>query len=238
MMKKSLNLLAKIAQVSLISMVSMSLIVPAIALPLSHDQDTESQLIAQAAKKKRVAVLDFDFSTISNPYLLSLFPGLAKGTSDILVNSLVNTASYSVIERSQIEAILAEQNLGASGLVDVSTAARIGRILGVQYIILGSVTQFDVQERNTGVNVGGLFGNKRRKVQANVKINTRMVDTSTSEIVAAFEGKGSVEQKDGSTSVFGVSGGSSTDNREQLLSEATTIAVAEITSKLSDFAKK
>ncbi len=237
-MRKSIKLLAQMSKLPLISVVSLSLVLPTMAVEIPNSRQSEPIFISQAQTKKRVAVMDFDFSSISNPSILSSFPGIAKGTSDMLVNSLVNTGAYSVIERSQIEAILAEQNLGASGAVNVSTAAEIGKILGVKYIILGSVTQFDIQEKNSGFSVGGLFGSKKRKVQTNVQLNARIIDTGTAEILGAFEGQGSMEQKDSSTSVVGVGGGSTTDNQQQLLTESTRMAINEITTQLSEFAKK
>ena len=69
-------------------------------------------------EKVRVAVLDFDFSSVSNLNLLSIFQGGSKGVSDILVNRLVKSGNFVVLERSQIDAILREQNLGNSGRVD------------------------------------------------------------------------------------------------------------------------
>lgn len=98
-------------------------------------------------KKIRVAVLDFDYSAVSNPTWLSYFNGGAKGVSDMIVNQLVETGKYRVIERSRLDAILAEQNLGASGRVDASTAAEIGRLLGVEMVVIGSVTQFDIEKK-------------------------------------------------------------------------------------------
>jgi curli biogenesis system outer membrane secretion channel CsgG len=52
----------------------------------------------------------------------------------------VKTGEFSVIERRQIETILAEQNMGASGLVDPATAARVGKLLGAPAVIVGSIT--------------------------------------------------------------------------------------------------
>jgi curli biogenesis system outer membrane secretion channel CsgG len=195
----------------------------------------EVEQIAQSTPqvKRRVAVLDFDFSAISDPSLLSAFPGIAQGTSDLLVNALVNTNTYSVIERSRIDAVLAEQNLGTSGRVDASTAAQVGRILGVDVVIIGSVTQFDVQEKRSGFQVGGLFGQAKTKVQADVQINTRMISTSTAEIITTAEGRGSANQDDGSTVVFGIGGGSETDNRQQLLTQATRLAVEQVVLQLT-----
>jgi len=200
------------------------------ALPLHTLHINETEEIAQATPqaKRRIAVLDFDFSAVSDPSLLSAFPGVARGTSDLLVNALVNTNTYSVIERSRLDAVLAEQNLGTSGRVDAATAAQIGRILGVDVVIVGSVTQFDVQEKRSGFQVGGLFGQSKTEVQADVQLNARMVSTSTAEIITTAEGTGSANQKDGSTVVFGIGGGSDTSNQQQLLTQATRLAIDEV----------
>jgi curli biogenesis system outer membrane secretion channel CsgG len=92
--------------------------------------------------------LDFDFSSLSNPYsFLYSLREAARGVSDLLVDRLVRDGTFSVIERSRLDAVLAEQNLGRSGLLDANAAAQVGRILGVDAVILGSVTQFDVAVR-------------------------------------------------------------------------------------------
>ncbi len=215
---------------ALSSLTLFASVAPAIAVPLVPVEPVE---VAQAQRKLRIAVLDFDFSSISSPQILSAFPGIAKGTSDIMVNSLVNEGTYSVIERSQIESILAEQDLGASGRVDASTAAEIGKVLGVDAVIVGTVTQFDVQEKRSGFRVGGLFGEKKRLTTANVQLNVRLISTTTAEILVAAEGSGEADQKDSSTAVLGIGGGSETDNRQQLLSTATRQAIDETVGEIA-----
>ncbi|MEL7407354.1 MAG: CsgG/HfaB family protein [Cyanobacteria bacterium J06558_2] len=184
------------------------------------------------AKKVRVAVLDFDFSAVSNPSFLSYFNGGASGVSDLLVNELVKNGNYTVIERSKIDAILQEQNLGASGRVDNSTAAEIGRLLGVETVIVGSVTQMDLEYKNQG---GGAFGigGSSTKAKAYVHLSARMINTTTGEILAVADGKGKAKQGGGSVSVFGVGGGSTTTNDGKLLTEATQQAIAKVVDSIS-----
>jgi len=78
----------------------------------------------------RVAVLDFDYSGLSNPQWLTFLNGGASGVSDILVNKLVESGRYTVIERSRIDAVLREQNFGASGRVDAATPLKSGKFWG------------------------------------------------------------------------------------------------------------
>jgi curli biogenesis system outer membrane secretion channel CsgG len=200
---------------------------PGITKPIEANN---SYLLTQKQQKLRVAILDFDYSSVTDPRWLSLVGGAggSTGVSDILVNKLVENGNYSVIERSRIDAVLKEQNFGASGRVDASTAAQIGKILGVDVVIIGSITQFDLQSRQSGVNVFGLFGQNKKETDAFVKLNVRMVNTTTAEILAVAEGNGTANQSDTSTAVLGVGSGSATSNESKLLTIATTKAVDQV----------
>ncbi len=224
-------------QLYIIPLIALT-IVPSVAV-LSNErviaQTPEVQ--SQPTQKIRIAVLDFDYSSISNPSWLSFLQGGARGVSDILVNRLVQSGSYSVIERSQLEAILQEQNLGASGRVDASTAAEIGRILGVQAVIIGSITQFDLERKSSG---GGAFGVNvsNDETEAYVKLSARVVNTTTAEIMMVAEGNGKADQSDNSTRVFGIGGGSSTDNEGKLFTQATEQAIDQVVGSLSENSAK
>lgn len=197
-----------------------------VLIPAAHS--VSETLIAQNNQKIRVAVLDFDYSSVSDPRWISIVGGGgSRGVSDILVNKLVESGQYSVIERSRIDAVLKEQNLGASGRVDATTAAEIGRILGVDVVIVGSITQFDLEARQEGINVP-FFGQRKTDTNAYVKLNARMVNTTTAEIVGTAEGNGTANQTDRSTTVLGFGGGSATSNESKLLSAATEKAVLQV----------
>jgi TolB-like protein len=59
---------------------------------------------------------------------------------DKLITALFNQERFKVIERNQLERILDEQKLGMTGIIDASTAAQLGKGIGVDAIILGSVS--------------------------------------------------------------------------------------------------
>ncbi len=63
---------------------------------------------------------------------------LRKGFSDMLMTDLFMTGELKVVERENLEKILAEQNLILSGLTDESTAFELGQLLNAQIIIYGS----------------------------------------------------------------------------------------------------
>ena len=69
---------------------------------------------------------------------------------------LVQDGTYSVIERKAMDKILAEQNFSNSDRANPNSAAKLGKLLGVDAIIVGSITQFGSDKKTT--NVGGLGG--------------------------------------------------------------------------------
>ena len=217
--------------------IPLSNLVNASDTPLNTVSSSPQEIarLTKSDEKVKVAVLDFDFSAVSNPYYLSYWGGDARGVSDILVNQLVKTGQYRVMERSKLDAVLAEQDLGASGRVDPSTAAQIGRLLGVENVILGSVTQMDLQEQKKGGSLGGIFGagGDVTDVDAYVTLTIRMVNTTTGEIMTVAEGQGNASQSDTNLRVFGIGGGSSTENQSKLITLATEQAIEEVVNSIS-----
>src|SRR5256885_163048 len=114
---------------------------------------------SSAQEKKRIAVLDFDYATVtSNVYAyFGSNQDVGKGIADLLVTKLVQGGAYTVIERKQIEKILAEQNFGKSGRVDDATAAKLGKILGVDALIVGSINTFGRDDKSSArAGAGGV----------------------------------------------------------------------------------
>ena len=114
--------------------------------------------VAQCQQKKRVAVMNFDYATVQSNVaaIFGANQDIGRGIADLLVDKLVNDGTYSVIERKAIDKIMAEQNFSNSDRVDPSSAAKIGRILGVDAIVIGSITQFGRDDKKTSVGGAGL----------------------------------------------------------------------------------
>ena len=87
--------------------------------------------------KVRVGVLQFESKTSG------VSQQQANAVMDLMTRALASSKSISVIERAQLDKVGKEIRLGQSGLVDASTAAEVGRIAGVQYILLGAVTELN-----------------------------------------------------------------------------------------------
>ena len=201
-------------------------------------------------RKKRVAILDFDYATV-HENVRSIFGSdidIGLGISDMLVTSLVKDGTYSVIERRALDKVLAEQNFSTSNRANPASAAQIGKLLGVDAIIVGSITQFgnETQSRNLG-GVGrtlggfGIGGVGRSETSAIVGIDARIVNVDTGEILVVAAGKGESKRK--STSVLGGGGTwrgfgagkvdfSSSGFQETILGEAVRLATNQMSTEL------
>jgi curli biogenesis system outer membrane secretion channel CsgG len=169
---------------------------------------------------------------------------VGKGVADLLVKYLVREGSYAVIERRALEAVLAEQNFSTSRRGDPASAARIGKMLGVDAIILGSITQFggDRQEKNRG-GIGGTIdavgGGVRRddETKAIVTLDARIVDVDSGEILAIADGTGESSRTGKSAGGFILSKGffgfggidiASSKFQETIIGEAVKRAVEQM----------
>jgi curli biogenesis system outer membrane secretion channel CsgG len=159
-----------------------------------------------ATAKRRIAVFDFDNAAVRSAPAIPLFqtstPNLGRAISELLINKLVNDGSYNVIERSAIDKVLSEQNFSNSDRTDPVTAARIGRVLGVDCIVLGSITEYTYDDKVTGSgrrsplgNFGGSGLTLKHDISGRVQISARVVSTDTAEILAVSQGEGQVVGK-------------------------------------------
>ncbi len=154
---------------------------------------------------KKIAVLDFRPTSPGSAeagryiadkmieYILTEDRGIReiKGgllTSDIEGKTLIKgltTKCFSVVERSRLESVLAEQSMTDLGLVDDAQAAKLGKILGVDVLIYGDVS--DVRQDKT-ITENRSRNGQRYTVYCTVREVTisasmRVVDTETGEII-------------------------------------------------------
>jgi TolB-like protein len=79
-----------------------------------------------------VAILYFDYQGSTE----SMW-ALQKGLAQMLISDLAGLEGWQFVERDRLEALLAEHKLGREGKLDPATAARIGKLLGARYMVLG-----------------------------------------------------------------------------------------------------
>lgn len=143
----------------------------------------EGAMAQKKIKKKRIAVFTFeDMSRSGFAWFNQLTIG--EGLSDMIVTELVQSELYTVLERDRLNALLREQDLGAIGVVTPESAAAMGKVLGVELAVFGSITEFGNKGSNTGVNIPAT-GIRVGKQTAVTAVDIRVVDTGTGEILKA-----------------------------------------------------
>ena len=137
------------------------------------------------ALKKRIAVINFEDRA-------GYGHDIGKGVADMLVTSLVESDRFLVVERSELEAILQEQGLGQTGLVTPQSAAQVGKLLGIELMVTGSVTEFGTKKNNVGGGLGSLGGlNVGVSTQtARAAVDIRLINVNTGEIIIAKSAEG------------------------------------------------
>ncbi|MBU1009911.1 MAG: hypothetical protein KKD74_07250 [Bacteroidetes bacterium] len=125
--------------------------------------------------------------------LKSGFMGMGKKVEGVTYIKGFKTDMYTVIERSQIEQVLKEQRIGLSGLIDENTAAQVGKLLGLDVILIGDV-EYDVKNEYPSTNYKGFDGKNKTSnchirtvtVQASLKIisveTAIIIGTETSRV--------------------------------------------------------
>lgn len=121
---------------------------------------------------------------------------LSLGATDLMINALLSTNRFRVFERAKLDLILQEQNFQHfSGLVDQTTAVKLGKMIGVDAILTGSITNISFK-KSEGLKIGPV---KVGKSSAKVVMTIRIIDVTTGEILFS-----TVQEEEASKS--GVSG--------------------------------
>ena len=139
----------------------------------------------------RFAVKEFRVAdTISYPGWYGYQAGLNSAVCDMLTTEM-SKQGRDMVERERLEDVTSEQDLGTGGRLDRSTAAPVGKIVGADYLILGTITEWGIKDRSLGGGgiFGGMFGGAGyRDTTASVKIDYHVVNAKTGRIVSGSAG--------------------------------------------------
>ena len=164
------------------------------------------------AKKITVAVLPLDAAALTSGSGLNFSgssadsitggklsgPGFFKERSEItafaeaatqkVVNAFVNLKRMRVIERTQVDKILREQDFILSDLAQTGESAKMGSLLGAEYIVLGEIQQISVVMHNdTGWSA---FPSDGSVYEGTVELGLRLISVSSGEVIASKNLKG------------------------------------------------
>jgi curli biogenesis system outer membrane secretion channel CsgG len=193
------------------------------------------------SKRVAVAIMDFDYGTVGYHWWGQY--DIGKGMADQVVDALLEDGTFRVIERKKLDTVLAEQDFAHSDRADPSAAkvSKLGKVLGVRYIIAGSITKFGGEEKSYGgggLLKGKLGGLGLKKAKTEVTLTARMFDTTTGEILLSAKGEGE-SKKGGGLKVGALGGGggagfsmSSSDYKASAIGEAQEMATKDLVAKI------
>ncbi len=156
--------------------------------------------------KQRIAVMGLDSkistSTASDPVqqggvvsntTVQIPPpaDLGTGLTEMLITSLENTHRFILLERTALQDIQAEQQLGTSGALNPATIPKAGSLLGAQALVRGAITEYSFAESSLGG--GGILGNlgiAHSSMRAMIALDVRLYDTTTGEILNSVHAVG------------------------------------------------
>ncbi len=101
--------------------------------------------------------------------------------TDQYITELIKTGRFSVVERSRLDEIMKEHELGMTGLLKTSDAIQIGKMLQAPFILISSISAFSA-EKNSMVD-DTVFGYNRINIK--IVLNTRVIGTQSGASVAA-----------------------------------------------------
>jgi curli biogenesis system outer membrane secretion channel CsgG len=154
-----------------------------------------ASLRAEAQAKVKIAIWEFENHAEAQYWFSKDLGPAARNQIDTEFSENATLSSkFSVVERDKLNLVLKEQGLGASGAVDPATAAKVGKILGVKYILIGGIDKFAINDTKGAVGALGFGGNL---VQSSATINMRMIDTTTAERLVSISADGEVKKGGG-----------------------------------------
>ncbi|MDP2862782.1 MAG: CsgG/HfaB family protein [Desulfobacterales bacterium] len=167
-------------------------IVPLLILPILLVM-LQAQAGAADFRKTKLAVLDFQLQ------------GEGFETKDMgiivaewFITALVKAGRFEVIERGLLTKLLEEQRLSMTGIIDATTATKIGKFLGVKIIISGSVMKlqnvFEINARIIDVETASIIAAENVKSTAAVKLQDLVVQMSE-KIIKNFPLEGYIVNK-------------------------------------------
>jgi len=174
----------------------------------------------QAQGKIRIAIWDFENHAEQSWWFWNdLGPAARNHIDTAFSENEALSNKFSVIEREKLDMVLKEQGLGTSGALDQQTAAQVGKVLGIKYIITGGIDKFAINTTKGGF--GGIGGSYTK---AEATINLRLIDTTTAERVVAVSADGDVKKGGG----FAMGASLSREDEWGIASEAIEKASAKV----------
>lgn len=171
---------------------------------------------------------------------------IADVLQDLFVTELVSKGKGKIrlVERERINEIRGELNFQQSGEVDTATVQKVGKLLGVKYMITGKVTRFAYKEGgfSSGWGVGALVGKVTgsgmagavagsvnvKKASFSGRLDLRLIEVETGEILGTWKDEDKVDD----TSVKVAGTGAEVQYDEELVNKVFEPIIQRVAPKM------
>ncbi|MDR1514786.1 MAG: CsgG/HfaB family protein [Synergistaceae bacterium] len=154
---------------------------------------------ASAEAKPTLAVKTFENKTDEKS-----FEPPADAITDMMTTELYEAGLFRLVERDRLDVIGEELKLSQSGLMDMETAPEVGKIVGAKYQMIGAITGYYYNASGGAIVIPWIAGGAAASKTAYAKLDIRIVDSSTGEVIYAGATQGSAKREAGGIlTVFG-----------------------------------
>lgn len=175
-------------------------------------------------EKIRIALWDFENNAEQRWWFHSEMGDAARNQIDNAFSENPELSRrFTIVERERLDMVMKEQGLASAGALDAQTAAKVGQILGLRYIVTGGIDKFAINTTRGGF--GGIGGSS---TNAEATISLRFIDATTAERVVSVSADGNVRK--GGGFIRGAS--LSRDDEWGIASEAIEAASKAVVEKL------
>ncbi len=149
--------------------------------------------LVPAEAKMRIAVLEFQNNGNEGSQATD---AVCRGITDMLTTELFKTGAFEVYERSRMEGIAKEQSLSATGVLDPGTAVSLGRVAGVEAVVIGAVTEFSFNQSGgiLPLPIGSFGGVAVGSQKATVALDLRVIDVETGKVRMVARERGTADK--------------------------------------------
>lgn len=204
------------------NLLALSLLLVGLSAPAMANQEKHLKL--------RVAVAPLDWNNMDHVANWRMPPEIRMAIYEKLVEKIMSTGKFVVLERAAMEALLQEQ-----AVKEENTGQSMkGKIVPAQFLVKGQITDYELASKGGGggVSIGGVRVGGSIS-EAKVGMNVRMFDVETSEVVGTESASKSVQAKGFDITGWHRGVGANFGAYEKTpLGEATTKALDEAVEKI------
>ncbi|MGM0414711.1 MAG: CsgG/HfaB family protein [Bacillota bacterium] len=163
-----------------------------------------TQLLASLpARKEKIQLAIYDIADKTGKRDATGSPVLTQGATDMMITALHRSRQFKVLDRSALGNFMNEQNLVSQERTINGQGAKVGEMLGSEYLITGAITEYQIDKKSAGLGLAiGGKGGQQEYALASCALDIRVINTTSGEVVWARSFKKEIEGKKISFQVF------------------------------------